>query len=181
MKGSNLSYEDPWASAPADAPAEEAQAAPVEQQAPVATVTTATAAAVDSVSVQHSTDGVSATFKFAGAYSDPWVVVKGSDPGDVLGKVNTSTFKELMDTVQKIAGVYAGAAKAAIGGQAAAAPAQQSRAPQAAQEAPGGEKRFCSHGEMVFKSGVAKGSGKPYQLFSCTAPRDQQCKAQFLK
>ncbi|QDP44632.1 ssDNA binding protein [Mycobacterium phage NothingSpecial] len=171
MKGSNLSYEDPWSTAPA-------QPEPTPEPSP-APATTAASAAVDSVSVQHSTDGVSATFKFAGAYSDPWVVVKGSDPADVLSKVNTQAFKELMDRVQQIAGVYAGSgAKPAAGG--GGGQAQQSRAPQAAQEAPGGEKRYCEHGEMVFKSGVSKSSGKPYKLFSCTAPRDQQCKAQFL-
>ncbi|QXO13328.1 hypothetical protein SEA_TROOPER_51 [Mycobacterium phage Trooper] len=175
MKGSNLSYEDPWSTAPAQP---EPQPEPEPVQAPV--TTTATAAAVDSVSVQHSTDGVSATFKFAGAYSDPWVVVKGSDPADVLSKVNTAEFKALMDKVQQIAGVYAGSGAKPAGNAGGGAQAQQSRAPQAAQEAPGGEKRFCAHGEMEFKSGVSKKTGKPYKLFSCTAPRDQQCEAQFL-
>ncbi|AHJ86414.1 hypothetical protein 40AC_51 [Mycobacterium phage 40AC] len=163
-----MSYEDPWSSAPAQ------QAEPEPVSAPV--TSTATAAAVDSVSVQHSTDGLSATFKFAGAYSDPWVVVKGSDAADVLAKINQPEFKELMDKVKQIAGVYAGDKPAAAGGGAPA----QSRAPQAAQQAPNGETRHCAHGEMVFKSGVSKSSGKPYKLFSCTAPRDQQCKAQFL-
>jgi hypothetical protein len=130
------------------------------------------------VAVQHSTDGVSATFKFAGAYSDPWVVVKGADPADVLSKIETPEFKALMDKVKFIAGIYApaGAAPASSGGGGAQ---QQSRAPQAAQEAPGGEKRFCEHGQMEFKSGVSK-KGNSYQLFSCTAPRDQQCKPQYL-
>ncbi|QTF81473.1 hypothetical protein SEA_TARSUSIV_49 [Mycobacterium phage TarsusIV] len=175
-----MSYEDPWSTAPAQ-PEPQPEPTPAPVAAPVAT--TATAAAVDSVSVQHSTDGVSATFKFAGAYSDPWVVVKGADPADVYAKISTPEFKQLMDRVQQIAGVYAGAgAKPAgnAGGGAAPAQAQQSRAPQAAQEAPGGEKRYCAHGEMEFKSGVSKKSGKPYKLFSCTAPRDQQCEAQFL-
>ncbi|AMB18540.1 ribonucleoside reductase class II [Mycobacterium phage Centaur] len=170
MKGNQLSYEDPWSSAPAQQSEPEPAAAPV--------TTTAASAAVDSVSVQHSTDGVSATFKFAGQYSDPWVVVKGADPADVLSKVNTHEFKALMDRVQQIAGMYAGAGSKPAGN--AGGGAQQSRAPQAAQEAPNGEERFCQHGKMEFKSGVSKKSGKPYKLFSCTAPRDQQCEAQFL-
>ncbi|AXH46790.1 hypothetical protein SEA_ACOLYTE_46 [Mycobacterium phage Acolyte] len=174
MKGSNLSYEDPWGT-PAQTEPEQAQAEPAA--APVAT--TAASAAVDSVSVQHSTDGVSATFKFAGAYSDPWVVVKGSDPADVLAKVNTPEFKALMDKVQFIAGMYSGAGKPVAPANGGGGGQQQSRAPQQAQQAPGGEKRFCEHGEMVFKSGVSK-AGNAYKLFSCTAPRDQQCKAQYL-
>lgn len=177
MKGSNLSYEDPWASAPADTQADEAQNAPASAPA---TVTTAAAAAVDSVSVQHSTDGVSATFKFAGAYSDPWVVVKGADPADVYAKISTPEFKALMDRVQQIAGVYAGSAAKPAGNAGGGGGGQQRQAaPKQAQEAPNGEKRFCEHGEMEFKSGVSK-AGNAYQLFSCTAPRDQQCKAQYL-
>ncbi|AIT13524.1 ribonucleoside reductase class II [Mycobacterium phage SweetiePie] len=171
-----MSYEDPWSSAPAQQSEPEP---PAPAAAPVAT--TASAAAVDSVSVQHSTDGVSATFKFAGAYSDPWVVVKGADPADVYAKISTPEFKALMDRVQQIAGVYAGSgAKPAGNAGGGAQQQQQSRAPQPAQEAPGGEKRYCSHGEMQFKSGVSKKTGNPYKMFVCTAPRDQQCDAQFL-
>lgn len=173
MKGTHLSYEDPWGSVPAQ---NDYAPSPEPAQPPA---TAASVAVSDSVSVQHSTDGVSATFKFAGAYSDPWVVVKGSDPADVLAKVNTREFKDLMDRVQQIAGMYGASggkgSPPAGGGQRQ----QQSRAPQQAQEAPNGEKRYCDHGEMVFKSGVSK-AGKPYKLFSCTAPRDQQCKAEFL-
>ncbi|QFG11851.1 hypothetical protein SEA_SEMPERFI_51 [Mycobacterium phage SemperFi] len=175
MKGSHLSYEDPWSSAPAQQSEPEP---PAPAAAPVAT--TASAAAVDSVSVQHSTDGVSATFKFAGAYSDPWVVVKGADPADVYAKISTPEFKALMDRVQQIAGVYAGSGAKPAGNAGGGAQQQQSRAPQPAQEAPGGEKRYCSHGEMQFKSGVSKKTGNPYKMFVCTAPRDQQCDAQFL-
>ncbi|AMS01039.1 DNA binding protein [Mycobacterium phage ArcherNM] len=173
MKGNQLSYEDPWSTAPA-------QPEPTPEPTPAPVVTTASSAAVDSVSVQHSTDGVSATFKFAGAYSDPWVVVKGADPSDVLSKIETPEFKALMDKVQLIAGHYAGPGTKPAGNAGGGAQAQQSRAPQAAQEAPGGEERYCQHGKMEFKSGVSKKTGKPYKLFSCTAPRDQQCEAQFL-
>ncbi|ASJ79746.1 ribonucleoside reductase class II [Mycobacterium phage Heffalump] len=169
-----MSYEDPWSTAPAQQSEPEP---PAPAAAPVAT--TASAAAVDSVSVQHSTDGVSATFKFAGQYSDPWVVVKGADPADVYAKISTPEFKALMDRVAQIAGVYAGAA-AKPAGNAGGGAQQQSRAPQPAQEAPGGEKRYCQHGEMQFKSGVSKKTGNPYKMFVCTAPRDQQCDAQFL-
>lgn len=58
---------------------------------------------------------------------------------------------------------------------------QRSGQPQASQEAPNGEKRFCAHGEMRFKSDVSK-AGKPYKGFFCTSrDRSDQCDAQFLR
>ncbi|ARQ94621.1 hypothetical protein SEA_JOURNEY13_44 [Mycobacterium phage Journey13] len=171
MKGNQLMYEDPWSTAPA-------QPEPTPEPEPTPAPTAASKAAVDSVAVQHSTDGVSATFKFSGAYSDPWVVVKGADPSDVLSKIDTAEFKALMDKVRLIAGHYSGGGNAPANG--GGGQQQQSRAPKPAQEAPNGEKRYCAHGEMEFKSGVSKKTGKPYKLFSCTGPRDQQCDAQFL-
>ncbi|AXH48821.1 hypothetical protein SEA_STEAMY_46 [Mycobacterium phage Steamy] len=175
-----MSYEDPFAdAAPATAPEEAQQApvaqAPVQQAAPVATQATG------AQQIQHSTDGISATFKFDGAYGAPWVVVKGATASEVNAKIHDPEFKELMDYVKRIAGVYgAPAAAPAAGGGQAAAPAQQSRAPQGATQAPNGETRSCVHGPMVFKSGVSQ-KGNAYKLFSCTAPRDQQCKAEYLR
>ena len=50
------------------------------------------------------------------------------------------------------------------------------------QSAPGGETRTCAHGQMVFKSGVSKSSGKPWKAFMCPAPQgSDQCKPQFLR
>ncbi|QBJ01135.1 hypothetical protein PBI_ARISSANAE_49 [Mycobacterium phage Arissanae] len=169
-----MSYEDPFATAPVDEPSEEAQQQTAPTPAP-----SGVSVAKDSVSVQHSTDGVSATFKFSGAYSDPWVVVKGSDPADVLGKVNDPSFKELMDRVKQISAFYGAESKPAASGGGGGGGGQRQSAPQAAKEAPNGEKKFCKHGEMEYKSGTSKKTGKPYALFSCTAPRDEQCDAQW--
>lgn len=135
------------------------------------------------VQVDASLEGteLSLTFKGLGGYGDRWVVVRAPDPESGLRVVKSPAFKELLDYTRKIAEYDAAAHRSA-----APAPQQQvnqpnpSRAPQAAQEAPNGEKRFCEHGEMVFKSGVSK-AGNAYKLFSCTAPREQQCKAQYLK
>ncbi|QBJ00234.1 hypothetical protein SEA_PHARAOH_45 [Mycobacterium phage Pharaoh] len=174
-----MSYEDPFAdAAPAATAPEEAQQQPVAQ-APAQTAPAATGTAQQ---IQHSTDGISATFKFDGAYGAPWVVVKGATASEVNAKIHDPEFKELMDYVKRIASVYgAPAAAPAAGGGQAAAPAQQAqRAPQGATQAPNGETRSCVHGPMVFKSGVSQ-KGNAYKLFSCTAPRDQQCKAEYLR
>ncbi|EHB47646.1 hypothetical protein MycrhDRAFT_5772 [Mycolicibacterium rhodesiae JS60] len=146
--------------------------------------------AVASPPVQVSANGdLSVTFKGDGSFGYPWIVPKYTSVTEALIDlgVDAAALAELnqgqkwfalFDRTKKMNDHYAslggGApAPASGGGQA------QSNTPQASQEAPGGQKRYCAHGEMVFKSGVSKSSGKPYQLFSCTAPRDQQCKAQF--
>lgn len=38
----------------------------------------------------------------------------------------------------------------------------------------------CVHGPMKFHQGVSKSTGKPYKMWKCTAPRDQECRAQFI-
>lgn len=121
---------------------------------------------------------VSVTFKGPGGYNDRWVVVRYPTPEAALAATKTPVFKELLDHTWKIS-QYDAAREAAKPVPNQAAP--RGGTPQQVSEAPGGEKRFCQHGEMVFKTGVAKNTGKPYSLFSCTAPRDQQCQAQFLK
>lgn len=166
MKGSKLSIEDPWGAAPAE-PAEEAPSK--------------VDVSVKPVIVGGSEGKLTLTFKGAGGYGDRWIVAHVANPSEGLELLNDPQFKELLELSKRIA-AYDGSPQGGppqSGGQ--AAPAQQSRAPQQAQEAPGGEERYCAHGKMVFKSGVAAKTGKPYQLFSCTAPRDQQCKAEFLK
>lgn len=182
MKGSNLSYEDPWSTAPAV----QAEPAPVSDN-PVSADAVTAAAVVKPVVVtatNNTPDGkMTLTFKGAGGYGDRWIVAHVANPAEGLSLLNDPAFKELLELSKRIA-AWDGAPQGGAPQQAAAnggGQQQQSRAPQPAQEAPGGEKRFCSHGEMEFKSGVSKKSGKPYKLFSCTAPRDQQCEAQFLK
>ncbi|APC43198.1 hypothetical protein SEA_JAAN_50 [Mycobacterium phage Jaan] len=182
-----MSYEDPFADAPAaDEPAEEAQQqTPPSQPAPKPVVAGGPAG------------DLSVTFKGDGSYASPWIVPKyatvadalvdlGEDPSVVAGMGQAQRWMALFERATKMAAHFAklsGGAPAPAngGGNGGGQQRQQSRAPQAAQEAPNGEERFCAHGKMEFKSGVSKKTGKPYKLFSCTAPRDQQCDAQFLK
>ncbi|QFP95531.1 hypothetical protein SEA_GAUGELDP_48 [Mycobacterium phage GaugeLDP] len=172
MKGNQLSYPDPFGSAPADEPAEEAQqetapSEPVAKPRPVVT----------------EADGkVVLTFKGGRDFDAPWIVIHAASledayeqlttKGDLLGKV--------MERTANAGAHFSGGSKpAAKPAQSGGGQQRQSKAPQQAQEAPGGEKRYCEHGEMEFKSGVSK-AGNAYQLFSCTAPRSEQCPAQYL-
>ncbi|QGJ89749.1 hypothetical protein SEA_SUPERCHUNK_49 [Mycobacterium phage Superchunk] len=195
-----MSFPDPFdnppaAPAPAQAPAPAPAPAEAPQQSPWDNTPAAPAAqsAAPVVAPAAGTGDLSVTFKGDGSYSAAWIVPKyasvdealvdlGVDPVEVAKLGQGQKWFALFDRAKKMNDHYASLgggtpppANNGGGGQ----PQQQSRAPQQAQEAPGGEKRFCSHGEMVFKSGVSK-AGNAYQLFSCTAPRDQQCKPQYL-
>lgn len=119
---------------------------------------------------------ISVTTKGTGRQSDRWVVLRGT-PNEVDAILDLPVYKRILDKSWRAAEYDA--RRDGVAPQQSVPPS--GAAPQQANQAPGGEKRFCSHGEMVFKSGVAKASGKPYQLFSCPAPREQQCPAQFLK
>lgn len=177
-----MSFEDPFASAPVDS---EAQDAPADNPQPAA----ATSSPAPVVVTGSASGDLSVTFKGDGSYGSPWIVPKYSSVdaalidfgvyADEVAKLGQGQkWFALFDRATKMAKHFAGLG----GGPPNRKPANvggQSRAPQQAQEAPGGEERFCEHGKMEFKSGVSS-KGKAYKLFSCTAPRDQQCKAQFL-
>ena len=165
-----MSFEDPFDNAPADSETA------VEEVQPVVKAKAARA----KPAVAESDGKVVLTFKGGRDFDAPWVVIHANglqEAHDFVVGDNASLLAVVMERVQVAAKHFAG--KPAAAAQGGAQPSTEP--PQASQEAPGGEKRFCSHGEMVFKSGVAKGTGKPYSLFSCTAPREHQCKAQFLK
>ena len=157
-----MSYEDPFDNVAEDAAAEAAAV-------PELTV-------VKTEAVGEGEGKIVLTFKEGAGFDSSWTVVHAASVGDANGILADPAFKEMLDRSKKVAAYFRGGSGPAPG-QARAAGAT----PQQAGEAPGGEKRYCDHGEMVFKSGVAKATGKPYSLFSCTAPREQQCKAQFLK
>lgn len=158
-----MSYEDPFD----NAPDEKVKEIPV----------------VEEVEIKADTDDkaleYSLTFKGRGTHQNRWLVVRFSSAAAGLAAIKEPEFKELLDYSRKIeeydAGSYSPAAPAPQN-----TPANPAHVPQQSQEAPGGEKRFCEHGEMQFKSGVSK-AGKSYRLFSCVAPRESQCQAQFLK
>ncbi|QGH78052.1 hypothetical protein SEA_LONEWOLF_51 [Mycobacterium phage LoneWolf] len=185
-----MSYEDPFADAPADsAPAEEAQQQTEPTPAPKPATVVNNAAAP--VAVGPAGD-LSVTFKGDGTYTAPWIVPKyasvdaalvdlGVDADEVAKLGQGQKWFALFDRATKMAQHFAslgGGSKPASNGGGGGGGQRQS-APQAAKEAPNGEKKFCKHGEMEYKSGTSKKTGKPYALFSCTAPRDEQCDAQW--
>jgi hypothetical protein len=188
--------EDPFASAPAD----EAQAAPEPEQAPEppadpepAPAPAKKAAAkktnplVTPVVNVGSTGGkVTMTFKGGSGFDAPWIVIHADDLDDALTQVSEGgkTLAAVMERVQKAGQHFVGLGGGSAPARGGNGGGQQrtSNAPQGAQEAPNGEKRYCEHGEMRFRSQVSKKTGKPYKGFFCTSgDRDNECDAQFLR
>lgn len=165
-----MSFDDPFDDATLDS-GEEVAAAPVKVKAVKA-----------KPAVGAESDGkVVLTFKGGRDFDAPWIVVHANglqEAHDFVVGDNAALLAVVMERVQTAAKHFASQGKPAPSPQAVQA---TTAAPPQALNAPGGETRHCEHGEMVFRSGVAKATGKPYQLFSCTAPREHQCKAQFLK
>ncbi|KZM68868.1 hypothetical protein [Nocardia terpenica] len=124
------------------------------------------------------------TFKGGAGYDAPWVVIHAADLADAYDQVsgeNSTLLASLMKEVQAGGQFFSSLGSSAPkGGSGGGGGQRQQRAPQ--ESAPGGQSRQCSHGEMVFKSGVGK-NGKPWKAFMCPAPRNapDQCDPDFLR
>ena len=164
-----MSYDDPFGTAPQNPE-------PVSSEAPESTAPNPRPAVVE------TSGEVVVTLKGGRDYDAPWIVLHAPTVA-AANALMTSELADLMNRVKNAAATFSGASAGGAPAQPQAqqtqAPAQR-QAPPGAKEAPNGEERYCQHGKMEFKSGTAKATGKPYELFSCTAPRESQCPAQFL-
>lgn len=135
-----------------------------------------------SVAEETRQSKLSITLKGGSGFDAPWVVIYPDtleEAEEFLDESNREKLKSVLDQTQLAAQYFASKGKSSApqgGGQGGGSPRQQ------AQEAPGGETRFCEHGKMKFRSGVSQKSGKPYKMFVCDGgvPREQECKPQFL-
>lgn len=195
--------EDAFAEPPAEEPPAPVKKAPAKKAAPkkaaanLGTVGTAVVAVKPNVLPVPDT-GLSVTFKGGNGFSDPWIVPKyatvaealvdlGVPEADAKALAPAAAWQTLMDRVQAMGKYFAskgsgGGSNGNAGGNGGGGQRQQRQsAPQAAQEAPNGEKRYCAHGEMKFRSGTSK-AGKAYQAFFCNSgDRNDECRAQFLR
>lgn len=159
---------NPWDDEPVQAP----PAAPPAAQRPSAAREQAPA-----------NEGITVTLKGGKGFEAPWIVIHAADPASALAQLDSPDLGSLVKKTAQVGGYFAGtgsqAPAAGPSGPAPSAPAAGGRPEY--QQAPGGEKRFCAHGEMEFRAAVSK-AGKPYKGFFCTErDRDQQCQAQFLR
>lgn len=176
--------EEPFAAPPAEAPAP-AKKAPAKAAAKKPAVGTVSVDVKPNL-LPLDEGKVVLTFKGGTGFDAPWIVIHAKDLDDALDHVsgdNASTLATIMERTQIAGKHFAGLApaKPATGNSGGGQPAQRQAAPQAAQGAPNGEVRYCSHGEMRFRSGTSK-AGKAYSAFFCSSgDRNDECKAQFLR
>ncbi|ALA48152.1 ribonucleoside reductase class II [Mycobacterium phage Phlei] len=169
-----MTAKDPFVNAPTD---DEIENAPDEAQS-----VWDTSDKSDRPVVIQSEGKVVVTLKGGAGYDAPWIVVHADSVDDAYHQVNSNMMLELMRVTQLAGADFAGKAPTKPAAQQGVVQPQQSRAPQAAQQAPGGEKRYCQHGEMKFISGFSKKNGKPYKMFACPVEdRNQQCDPQWLR
>jgi hypothetical protein len=134
---------------------------------------------------------VSATFKGNGEYSSAWYVFRApsvdgladmlEDVGDIkrlvaAGSAVDQFIKQKEPVKTRPANTNNGGQR---GGSSGTNSQQRRGRPPGATEAPNGEKRFCDHGEMRWRSGISQ-AGNTYAGWYCTAQnRDQQCKPEY--
>ncbi|GGU45652.1 hypothetical protein [Lentzea flava] len=138
---------------------------------------------------------VSATFKGNGEYSSAWYVFRAPSVdvladmlegvGDIKRLVTAGALVDQFIKQKEPAGKARTGSPNNNGGQrpnnnSSGGSNQQRRGrPQAATEAPNGEKRYCDHGEMRWRSGISQ-AGNTYAGWYCTAQnRDQQCRPEY--
>lgn len=115
------------------------------------------------------------TIKAGAGYDAPWLVQRAATASTMYRQLSDPVFKDVIDLTAKI-GHYA--AKA-FGGGSAPASGGQAKSAEGPKEAPGGEKRFCKHGEMKFDTKVSRKTNKPYSAFFCQGPREDSCGIEF--
>lgn len=129
-----------------------------EQTAPTRVVAVETA----------ETSEVSVTLKGGSGFDAPWVVVRAGSISSALSHLKTyaAELKELLDTAARVGGYFArsGAQKPAGGSSAPAGNQAPANDKPAYQQAPGGQQKFCDHGEMKFKSGAKADPDDPTKL-----------------
>ena len=110
------------------------------------------------------------TFKEGPGYEQTWHVVHAPSVQKANEILSDPEFKELLARQKKINQWFRG------GDSGSSAPSTS--APPGATQSPDGETHQCKHGQMQYRSGIAKASGKPYRLFGCPHPvRAEQCDA----
>lgn len=105
--------------------------------------------------VSEDQNKITVTLKGGAGYDAPWVVVHAANATDALETLNDEDLKTVLERAKKIGAFFAG------GSAGAQAPASNGQ-PAGAAQAPGGQTPPEGY---VFKSGVSKKNGRPWQAF----------------
>ena len=109
------------------------------------------------------------TFKEGPGYEQTWHVVHAPSVQKANEILSDPEFKELLARQKKINQWFRSGVDSK-GGDGYSAP------PRGATQTPDGGTHHCKHGQMQYRSGIAKGTGKPYRLFACPHPvKAEEC------
>lgn len=167
--------DDPFAPQTEAAPVAEA---PKQSDNPVS-------AYINTSPAHQSSDKIVVTLKGGTGYDAPWIVIHASDLQEAHNHFagdNSKLMHDLMARVQNASKQFAGSAPTSTVAQ--NTPVQvRSNVPAGAQQAPGGETRQCSHGEMAYRTGRSQKDGGTWKAFMCPTPKGtpNQCAPQWIK
>ena len=147
-----MTITDPWATAPA------AEPEPAEEPTKAAGgITVDVTPRIRPVELDGK---IVTTFKAGAGYDAPWVVIHASSVEESDALLDQK-FRDYLDKVKKVAGVFSGGSSApAQGGNAQ----QRSNAPQGATEAPAWAPAK-PYDDFVYKTGVSKKNGKVWHAW----------------
>ncbi|MFD1044710.1 hypothetical protein ACFQ1S_03430 [Kibdelosporangium lantanae] len=126
-----------------------------------------------SPSVPQTTDRkVRVTFKAAGGHEAPWITVDGTDIADAADQLSdTDSVKRLVEMAVSAARFlhrsYGPSQRNNQSASGSPSEQRQTGKPTGATEAPNGEKRYCEHGQRVYKSGFSEKTGRNWAAFDC--------------
>jgi len=114
------------------------------------------------------------TLKGGGGFDAPWIVLEAADAYDMRDMTtgeDADVLVEVMENMWKASRKFQ-----ELGGPTQSSAPKSYGPPAGAAQSPDGETHQCKHGQMQYRSGIAKASGKPYRLFGCPHPvRAEQC------
>lgn len=147
-------------------------AVPEPDEAQAETVSAPQAPSTAVAAVETDQNYVTVILKGGTGYGAPSISIRGANVADALEQVQAyaNELKELVDRVTAVSKYFSVAVDGnnpSGRGGAKGGPAGQ---PAASKEAPGGEKRYCEHGQREYKTGVTKtgkNAGKTWEAFDC--------------
>lgn len=128
---------------------------------------------------EHHEGKITVTLKGGRDFDAPWIVIHADDAEDALATLSEPSMRTLIERTREIARVFAGSTQP---GPQRGNDGQKGR-PAGATQPPNGETPTCAHGQMIYRSGISRSTGKAYEGYFCPLPyerRAEQCRAQYL-
>jgi len=116
---------------------------------------------------------VTVILKGGAGYDAPSISIRGANIPDVLAQVEQhgQDLQKLLQVTAKVAAFFNAQVGSSEGSfRRPSAPQQRQPRPgqpEQARQHPGGETQHCAHGERIYKTGISKKNGQPYEAFFC--------------